>query len=73
MTDPVLERLFDVVEECRISPAEFFRIGFAFFATAIRTLPPAEQEAQLRTIIKGDSLRQAVEQFPTYVAPTPMH
>ena len=73
MTDPVLDRLFDVVEECRITPAEFFRIGFAFFATAISTLPPAEREAHLRAFLREDSLRQAVEQFPTYVAPTPIH
>jgi hypothetical protein len=70
MTDPILEKLFDVIEESRISPQEFFRLGFAFFATAISTLPPAEREAQLRAF---DSLRPAVEQFPAYVVSAPMH
>jgi hypothetical protein len=73
MTDPLLEQLFDTVEAFGISPKEFLRVGFAFLATAISTLPPAEREAQLRSIVRDDSLRQAVEKFPVYVAPTPIH
>jgi hypothetical protein len=71
MTDPVLERLFDVVDESRISPQEFFRLGFAFFACAVSTLPPAVREAHLRAL--DDSLRQAVERFPINVVSAPMH
>jgi hypothetical protein len=73
MTDPILERLFDVIDESRISPQEFLRVGFAFLATAISTLPPAEREAQLRAFLRDDSLRQAVEKFPINVVVSPMH
>jgi hypothetical protein len=73
MTDPILEKLFDVIDESRLSPQQFFRVGFAFFATAISTLPPAEREAQLRAFLTDDSLRQAVEKFPINAVSAPMH
>jgi hypothetical protein len=71
MRDPLLEQLFDTVEAFGIPPQEFLRVGFAFLATAISTLPPAERAAQLRAIEDG-SLCQAVGKFPI-TAPKKLH
>jgi hypothetical protein len=67
MRDPLLEKLFDVVDECHIPPQEFLRVGFAFLALAISTLPAAERAAQLRAIEDDGTLRRAVARFPKSV------